>query len=164
METIKLYKKQHDTLYYWQAWSRTLKAGVINQGIVGEVGPKEVIRAKNKTEFEVLIQERINAARQEGFSEATTEDILVIEYEAENMTANKLKKLHRLGDHLDYLVGYTGLGAFDGNGYGFGKMDVSVTVVNFEIAKRVIAADLADTIFGNYLSINKVDLEETDED
>ena len=164
METIKLYKKHDDTLYYWQAWSRTTKVGVINQGIVGESGPKEIIRAKNKTEFESVIQERIIAARQEGFSEATTEAILVIEYEAENMTANKLKKLHRLGDHLDYLVGYTGLGAFDGNGYGFGKMDVSVTVVDFEIAKRVIAADLEDTVFGNYLSITKVDLDEDEED
>lgn len=80
------------------------------------------------------------------------------------MTSNKLTKLHRLGDHLDYLLFYTGLGAFDGNGFGFGKMDVSVTVVDFEIAKRVIAADLEDTVFGNYLSITKVDLEETDED
>lgn len=79
------------------------------------------------------------------------------------MTANKSKKLHRLGDHLDYLVGYTGLGAFDGNGYGFGKMDVSVTFVDFEIAKRIIAADLEDTVFGNYLSITKVDLDGDDE-
>lgn len=79
------------------------------------------------------------------------------------MTSNKLTKLHRLGDHLDYLLFYTGLGAFDGNGFGFGKMDVSVIVVDFEIAKRVIAADLEDTVFGNYLSIKKVDLDEDDE-
>ncbi|GAA4355829.1 hypothetical protein GCM10023185_19060 [Hymenobacter saemangeumensis] len=163
METIKLYKKQGETLHYWQAWEQTSNVGVINQGIIGENDSKEIVRAGSKRAFESLIQERINAIRQEGFAESTTEDILVIEYEAENMTPNKLKKLHRLGDHLDYLLAYTGLGAFDGNGYGFGKMDVSVAVVDFEIAKRVIAADLEDTVFGNYISITKAELDDNEE-
>lgn len=157
---LKLYKKQDGILYYWQTWDKNYKSGFINWGIVGEKGSKEIIRAKNKSDFELLIQARINEKREEGFAEPVTEDILVIEYEAENMTTNKLQKLHHLGDHLDYLVGYTGLGAFDGNGFGFGKMDVSVTVVDFEIAKRVIAADLEDTVFGNYTSITKVDFDE----
>ncbi|MDJ0365930.1 hypothetical protein QMK33_12270 [Hymenobacter sp. H14-R3] len=157
---LKLYKKQDGILYYWQTWDKNPKSGFINWGIVGEKGTREIIRAKNKLEFELLIQATINKIREKGFTEPVTENILVIEYAAENMTVNKLKKLHRLGDHLAYLVGYTGLGAFDGNGYGFGKMDVSVTVVDFEIAKRVIAADLEDTTFGNYLSITKVDFDE----
>ncbi|WP_052733031.1 hypothetical protein [Hymenobacter terrenus] len=161
---LKLYKKEDHILHYWQTWNKNSKSGFINWGIVGEKGSKETIRAKNKSEFEALIQERINEKRESGFAEAVAEDILVIEYEAENMTANKLKKLHRLGDHLDYLVGYTGLGALDGHGYGFGKMDVSVTVVDFEIARRVIVADLEDTIFGNYISITRVDFDEGAED
>lgn len=157
---LKLYKKQDGILYYWQTWDKNPKSGFINWGIVGEKGSREIIRAKNKSDFELLIQARITEKREEGFAEPVTEDVLVIEYEAENMTTNKLQKLHRLGDHLDYLVGYTGLGAFDGNGFGFGKMDVSVTVVDFEIAKRVIAADLEDTVFGNYISITKADFDE----
>jgi hypothetical protein len=164
METIKLYKKQDGILHYWQIWSKSPKSILIDWGIAGERSSRETIKAKNKAAFEALVQEQINRKREEGFAEAAKEYILEIEYKAEPMTSNKLTKLHRLGDHLDYLLFYTGLGAFDGNAFGSGKMDVSVIVVDFDIAKRVIAADLEDTIFGNYLSITKVGLEETDED
>lgn len=157
---LKLYKKQDGVLHYWQAWANDPKKGFVNWGVAGERGLREIIGAKNKSELEALLRERIGRKRAEGFAEAASEDLLVIEYDAVIMTANKLKKLHRLGDHLDYLLGYTGLGAFDGNGYGFGKMDVSVTVVDFEIAKRVIAADLEDTVFSNYTSSTKVDFDQ----
>lgn len=160
---LKLYKNQDGTLHYWQTRTNNPKKGFISWGVAGERGLREVIKAENETKFKELLQEQINKKREEGFAESASEDILVIEYDAAVMTVNKLKKLHRLGDHLDYLLGYTGLGAFDGNGYGFGKMDVSVIVVDFEIAKRVIAADLEDTIFGNYTSITKVDFDEDGE-
>ena len=163
METTKLYKKQDGILYYWQIWSKSPKSILIDWGVAGERSSRETIKAKNKSTCEAIVQEQINKKRQEGFAEAAKEYILEIEYKAEPMTSNKLTKLHRLGDHLDYFLFYNGLGAFDGNGFGFGKMDVSVIVVDFEIAKRVIAAELEDTIFGNYLSIKKVNLDETDE-
>jgi len=90
---LELYKKQDGILYYWQTWDKNPKSGFINWGIVGEKGSREIIRAKNKSDFELLIQARITEKREEGFAEPVTKDVLVIEYEAENMTTNKLELL-----------------------------------------------------------------------
>lgn len=69
-----------------------------------------------------------------------------------------------MGERLDQLMGWTGLGHFDGNGFGFGKMDVTLVVVDYEIARRIIESDLEDTEFGRYLSILKVEMYEDDKD
>ncbi|MDJ0365920.1 hypothetical protein QMK33_12220 [Hymenobacter sp. H14-R3] len=160
---IKLYTKQDGILHYWETWDKTPKSGIIHWGIVGERGSTKMVRASGQTKFRALIQEAIDMKRVEGFTESETESILVIEYEAKVMNATRLKKLHRLEERLDQLMGWTGLGHADGNGFGFGKMDVSVTVVNFEIAKSIIEYDLESTEFAKYLSISQVETDEEDD-
>ena len=78
------------------------------------------------------------------------------------MTTNSSKKVQRLGQRLDMLMGWTGLGHLDGSGFGFGKVDVSVCVVDFEIAKRVIELDLEDTEFANYINIYQIEISAED--
>lgn len=160
---IKLYTKQDGILHYWETWDKTPKSGIIHWGIVGERGLTKVVRASGQTKFRALIQEEIDTKLAEGFTEPDTESILVIEYEAKVMNAARLKKLHRLEERLDQLMGWTGLGHADGNGFGFGKMDVSVTVVDFEIAKSVIEYDLESTEFAKYLSTSQVKMDEDEE-
>jgi hypothetical protein len=160
---VKLYKQQDGILHYWETWDTTPKRGIIHWGIVGERGAKKIIRGTGISKYQTLIETEINLKRAEGFAEPDKEYLLEIEYEAKNMNLNRLKKLHRLGERLDQLLGWTGLGHFDGNGFGFGKMDVTVLVVDFEIAKRVIASDLEDTEFAKYLHISQVMMDE-DED
>ena len=157
---IKLYKKQDGVLYYWETWNRTPKSATVHWGVVGERGEVKFVRATSQIKFDALIREEVKQKREEGYTESSTETLLEIEYEAKTMSTTRLKKLHRLGERLDQLMGWTGLGHFDGNGFGFGKMDVTVTVVDYEIARRVIAADLEDTEFGRYLSISKVEIDE----
>jgi hypothetical protein len=132
--------------------------------VVGERGEVKFVRATSQRKFATLIQEEISKKREEGYTESSTEFLLEIEYVAKTMSLTRLKKLHRLGERLDQLMGWTGLGHLDGNGIGFGKMDVTVVVVDYEIAKRVIAADLEDTEFGRYLSISKVEIDEDDKE
>ncbi|RZJ61491.1 MAG: hypothetical protein EOO58_01720 [Hymenobacter sp.] len=161
---IKLYKKQDGVLYYWETWNRTPKSATIHWGVVGERGEVKFVRATSQLKFAALIQEEIDKKREEGYAESSTEALLEIEYVAKTMSLTRLKKLHRLCERLDQLMGWTGLGHLDGNGIGFGKMDATVVVVDYEIAKRVIAADLEDTEFGRYLSISKVEMDEDDKE
>lgn len=135
---------------------RHLKTGIIHWGIVGERGIVKKIRATGVAKFQAAIQEEVVAKRAEGFSEPIKEYLLEIEYEAKSINPHRLKKLHRLGERIDQLLGWTGLGHFDGNGIGFGKMDVTAFVVDFAIAKQVIASDLEDTEFSRYLHISQV--------
>lgn len=160
---IKLYTKQDNILHYWETWDKTPKSGIIHWGIVGERGSTKIVRASGQTKFRALIQAEIAKKRAEGFTEPDTESILVVEYEAKIMNAARLKKLHRLEERLDQLMGWTGLGHADGNGFGFRKMDVSVVVVDFEIAKSVIEYDLDSTEFAKYLSISQVEMNKDDD-
>ena len=157
---IKLYKEQDGVLYYWETWNRTPKSATIHWGVVGERGEVKFVRTTSQAKLAALVQEEVYKKREEGYTESNTEALLEIEYVAKTMSPARLKKLHRLGERLDQLMGWTGLGHLDGNGIGFGKMDITVVVVDYEIAKRVIAADLEDTEFGRYLSISKVEMDE----
>ena len=54
---------------------------------------------------------------------------------------------------MNELLGWTGLGACDGGSIGSGTMEVVNFVVDFDLAKSVIARDLADTEFGDYTRV-----------
>jgi hypothetical protein len=68
-------------------------------------------------------------------------------------TTAQLDKRHRLEDRLDDTLGWTGLGAVDGGSIGSGTMEVCAFVVDFDLAKKVIEADLAGTEFADYTRI-----------
>jgi hypothetical protein len=157
---VKLYKQQDGILHYWETWDTAPKSGIIHWGIVGEQGAKKIVRATGITKYQALIETEVALKRAEGYAEPTKKFLLEIEYEAKTINPNRLKKLHRLGERLDQLLGWTGLGHVDGNGIGFGKMDITAVIVDYEIAKRVIASDLEDTEFGRYLRISQVMIDE----
>ena len=50
-------------------------------------------------------------------------------------------------------MGWTGLGHCDGGSIGSGAMEACCFVVDFEIAKRVVAAALSDTPFADFTRI-----------
>ncbi|MGH8498656.1 MAG: hypothetical protein ACRERV_07615, partial [Methylococcales bacterium] len=64
-----------------------------------------------------------------------------------------LKKRHSLEDRLNDLLGWTGLGNFDGGSIGSGSMEVCCYVVDFDIAKAAIESELAGTKFADYSRI-----------
>lgn len=51
------------------------------------------------------------------------------------------------------MLGWTGLGHCDGGSIGSGTMEVCCFVVDFEIGRKVIAADLKGTKFDDYTRI-----------
>ena len=122
--------------------------------MVGERGERQDVKASNVTAFHALLAERTAAKRREGFAEPAKEYVLVIEYPVKRMTVKHLDKLIRLEEQLDQLLGWAGLGRCDGTGHGFGMMDLSCIVVDFELAKRLIEAELEYTEFARYANIS----------
>jgi hypothetical protein len=64
-----------------------------------------------------------------------------------------LEKRTRLQSRMNKTLGWTGLGHCDGGSIGSGTMEVCCMVVDFVIAKEVIAKDLINTEFSDYLTI-----------
>lgn len=68
-------------------------------------------------------------------------------------TPEDVDKRYELQERMDETLGWTGLGHCDGGSIGSGSMEVCCFVVDFEVAKRVIAEDLKGTEFEDYSRI-----------
>lgn len=150
---VKLYKRQADgRLAYHEAWYTD--SGITEHwGMLGERG--QIREHTGRTLEEVLAE-----ARRQGFSKADAEHVVVIEYEVQGMgTREDLEKRHALEARMDETLGWTGLGHCDGGSIGSGMMEVTVMVVDVELAKRTIVADLAGTPFQDYRQIYVEDLD-----
>lgn len=65
-------------------------------------------------------------------------------------TVVDLDKRHRLEDRLNETLGWTGLGRVDGGSIGSGTMEVGCYVVDAELGRRVIEADLRGSEFEDF--------------
>jgi hypothetical protein len=96
------------------------------------------------------------AARRAGYEEIDADDErrLIVEYAVDGMgTSSDLEKRNRLEDHLNELLGWTGLGNCDGGTMGSGTMEVCCFVVDFARSKDVIEENLKGTGFADYSRI-----------
>jgi hypothetical protein len=152
---LKLYKRIDGVLHYHEAWSsgRTLYE---HYGIVGERGDNKRHPIAKGTDEEDAVLAVLRPAAEAGYQPIEPEDhaTLLVEYAVEGMgSPMDLKKRHALEDRLTETLGWTGLGHCDGGSIGSGTMEVSCFVVDFDIAKRCIAADLAATEFSDFTRI-----------
>jgi len=152
---LKLYKRTDGVLRYHEAW---LNGETIYEhwGIVGECGDTMEHALPMGTDEDEAILDILRPAADEGFRPIEIEDhaTLLIEYAVVGMgTAKDVTKRHSLEGRMSETLGWTGLGACDGGSIGSGMMEICCYVVDFDIAKRVIAADLAGTQFSNFTRI-----------
>jgi hypothetical protein len=159
---LKLYKRIDGVLHYHEAW---LDDNTINEhwGIAGESGKtKEHLLPNGKSE-ETAIPDVLRPAIDAGYRPIDIEDhaTLLIEYTVDRMgTGDDVKKRYALQDRMNETLGWRGLGACDGGSIGSGTMEVCCFVVDFDVAKHVIAADLAGTEFSDFARIYNEDAEE----
>lgn len=159
---LKLYKQIDNRLYYWETWEQDDNAAMIHWGMVGERGEYKEIKSGLFSSFRKTIQKETEEKQRNGYREFDEVKMafLEIEYLIDGFgTGEDLDKLHRLEEHLDELLGWTGLGHADGNSIGSGTMEAGCIVVDFDIAKKLIEEDLAGTEFGNYSRIYLMDEE-----
>jgi predicted DNA-binding WGR domain protein len=156
---LKLYKAIDNQLNYWETWEQDAKTAVIHWGIVGHRGQNKEIKSGLLSNFEKIVQKEINDKIKDGFAEFDEDDMafLEVEYKIEGFGSEKdLEKRHKLEEHLNELLGWTGLGHVDGGSMGSGTMEAGCMVVDFDVAKKVIEKDLKNTEFSDYSRIFKM--------
>jgi hypothetical protein len=157
----KLYKRIDVVLHYHEAWvDRDLVTE--HWGIVGERGSTRDSQRIAGTSDDDAVAAVLRPAREAGYAPIARGDHarLIVEYKVDGFgTRADLGKRHALEYQLDQITGWTGLGNCDGGSIGSGSMEVCCFVVDFEIAKRVIAAALANTPFADFTRIYDEDAE-----
>lgn len=148
----KLYRKTGDSLEYWETWEDRGKH-TIHWGLVGHKGERETFGPTLFGSSAKKVAKLIADREAQGFREIPMDQhsVLQIEYSVVGMgSSSDLDKRHRLENRMDEVLGWAGLGCCDGGSIGSGTMEVCCLVVDFDVAHRVIAENLAGTEFGDY--------------
>jgi predicted DNA-binding WGR domain protein len=156
---IKLYKRVNGVLHYHEAWAAGGKI-IEHWGVAGERGETATHKVPKKADADAAVAEVLTAAAADGYvpAEDINEATLLIEYRVAGFgTPKDLKKRHALEARMDETLGWTGLGNCDGGSIGSGTMEVCCFVADFDVAKRVIEADLAGTQFADFTRIYQED-------
>jgi len=144
---LKLYKRIDSVLHYHEAWAAGRQI-VEHWGPVGERGESKQHKIPKKADEDEFIEQIVKPARDAGY---------VIDGFG---TKKDLKKRHALEARMSETLGWVGLGECDGGSTGSGTMEVCCFVVDFDIAKRAIAADLAGTEFADFTRIYREEIDE----
>lgn len=156
---LKLYKFADGTKSYWETWEHD-GVHTIHWGTLGTRGRSREVRSFFFKKASDTVQKEIDQRMAEGFKPIEADDhaTLLIEFAVDGMgSSTDLDKRHRLQERMDETLGWTGLGHCDGGSIGSGTMEVCCYVVDFDIAKGVIEANLKNTEFGNYTRIYRED-------
>lgn len=152
---LKLYKTIDSVLHYHEAWTEE-KHVIEHWGKVGDRGESKKHQLPKVFDEDDILNATLASALEAGYTVFDDEEmkVLLVEYTVTDMGSKAdLKKRHLLEDRLNDLLGWTGLGYCDGGSIGSGSMEVCCFVVNFDIAKTVIEADLAGTKFADFSRI-----------
>ena len=153
---LKLYRFTDDKKEYWETWESGKGSHTVHWGVLGTKGESKTVKSSLMSKAEKVIQSEIDGLVSQGYRPIDLEDhfTLMIEYAVDEMgSKDDVEKRHRLESRMNETLGWTGLGACDGGSIGSGTMEVCCYVVDFEIARSVIEADLSGTEFGNYTRI-----------
>ena len=152
---VKLYKFADGSKYYWETWEHD-GVHTVHWGTLGTRGYSKELRSTFFKKATDTIQKEIDQRISEGFGPIDPDDlaILLIEFAVDGMgNGTDLDKRHRLEERMNEMLGWTGLGNCDGGSIGSGTMEVCCYVVDFDIAKSVIEADLNRSEFCDYSRI-----------
>jgi hypothetical protein len=156
---LKLYKFVDGSKSYWETWEHD-GVHTVHWGTLGTPGSSREVRSFFFKKASDTIQKEIDQKMAEGFEPIEADDhaTLLVEFAVDGMgSGTDLDKRHRLQERMDETLGWSGLGHCDGGSIGSGTMEVCCYVVDFDIAKSVIEADLKDTEFGDYTRIYRED-------
>ncbi|HYP99594.1 MAG TPA: hypothetical protein VER96_13060 [Polyangiaceae bacterium] len=152
---IKLYKGTPGGVLYHEAWTADLTI-TEHWGKLGESGSTRDHELTEADDPDEVLETVLAPARAAGFAELDDDELrmLMIEYRIHGMgSAVDLSKRHALEDRMNEVLGWVGLGQCEGGNIGYGTMEVCCLVVDFELARRVIEADLAGSSFADYTRI-----------
>lgn len=153
---LKLYKMDEQPPRYWETWNNDDGSHTVHWGVLGETGDSKTVKSSLFKKATDKIQTEIGDFVSKGYKQVDLDDrrILLIEYAVEGFgTGDDLDKRHELESRMNGTLGWTGLGHCDGGSIGSDTMEACCYVVDFELAKSVIEADLKGTEFADYTRI-----------
>lgn len=153
---LKLYKLDDRPPRYWETWENQDGSHTVHWGVLGETGQSRSIDSSAPDSATKRIRAEVDGTMARGYRPVDLDDhsILLIEYAVDGFgTDEDLDKRHKLQARMDDTLGWTGLGHCDGGSSGSGTMEACCFVVDFELARSVIEADLKGTEFADYTRI-----------
>ncbi len=152
----KFYHPKKNPKQYWEYWDNGDGSHTIHWGELGTEGESTIIKRRLLTSARSQVSKLENDYTSRGYEEVDFEDqyVLLIEYAVDGFgNADDLDKRYSLEDFMNEVLGWTGLGHCDGGSIGSGSMEVCCFVVDYEIARQVVAERLRDTEFSDYSRI-----------
>jgi hypothetical protein len=144
---LKLYKRDGDTMLYWEAWDENDDI-VVHFGELGQMGETTTIPLPEFEPPETAIIRQAEEARAAGFAEIEHEDLfeLVVQYPVKDMgTPDDVEFAAQVEDLLNDVLGWTGLGHCDGHDIGSDTLNVYAYVVDPNLALEPLVKELTET-------------------
>ena len=143
---LRLYKKEGDTLRYWEAWVHedTL---TVHQGVVGEMGEQKDTPAPADEDPDMVIAQAAEPLVDQGYDEPDPEAMvpLVVQYALQGKGSGQdFQKRHSVEEVLTDVLGWTGNGEVEGGETQPGRMNVFCRVMDPDIAMRTLLEVLDD--------------------
>ncbi|QRK11648.1 hypothetical protein JQX13_17185 [Archangium violaceum] len=158
---LKLYKKEGDTLHYWEAWVHedTL---TVHWGVVGEQGEEKVQPVPADEDPDMVIAQAAEPLVDQGYDEPEPDAVtpLVIQYPLQGKgTGHDFEKRHAVEELATDVLGWTGNGEVEGGETQPGRMNVFCWVMDPDIAVRTLTEALEgeDLLEGAVIAIVRED-------
>ena len=143
---LKLYKKEGDTLRYWEAWVQEATL-TVHQGVVGEMGEQRDTPVPADEDPDMVIAQAAEPLVDAGYDEPDPDAMapLVIQYPLQGKGSGQdFQKRHSVEEVLTDALGWTGNGEVEGGETQPGRMNVFCRVMDADIAVRTLLEVLDD--------------------
>ncbi|MBJ6763636.1 hypothetical protein JGU66_22940 [Myxococcaceae bacterium JPH2] len=160
---LKLYKKDGDTLHYWEAWEHDGEL-TVHWGAVGQMGEHKKLPIPPGEDVDMLIAQEAESLVDAGYDEPEPDAqlALIVEYAVQGKgTGHDFEKRKAVEELLSDMLGWTGNGEVEGGETITGKMRVYCLVMDVDIATRTVveALDSEEFLEGATLLVAKGDEE-----
>jgi hypothetical protein len=160
---LKLYKKEGDTLRYWEAWEHDGEL-TVHWGVVGEMGEHKKLPIPPDEDVDMLVAQEAESLVDAGYDEPEpdAQATLIIEYPVQGKgTGHDFEKRKAVEELLSDMLGWTGNGEVEGGETTPGRMRVYCLVMDTDIAVRTVveALDEEDLLEGALVLVARGDEE-----
>jgi len=142
---FKLYKKNSDSILYWETWNNDDKTAVVHWGLLGSYGEHRPVNTENIARLKDSVNYLIADKIKEGFSEIPDDKqfTLAITFKLKTWgTPEDIDRREKYRNFVTEHLGWTGNGRCDDGDIGSGEMTLFADVVDPYLAIKTIPGDL----------------------
>ncbi|WP_338023467.1 hypothetical protein [Archangium primigenium] len=144
---LRLYKKEGDTLRYWEAWVHE-RSITVHWGTVGQTGEEKVVPVPaDEEDPDMAVAQLAEPLVDQGYEDPDLEEMhpLVLQYALKGKgTGQDFEKRHEVESLLNDTLGWTGNGEVEGAESQPGRMNVYFRVMDVDIAVRTLRESLEE--------------------